>query len=106
MKIKVAVVFGGRSTEHEVSRISAYSIIKNIDKKLFDVVIVGVTKAGEWLPYDGDVEALPDGSWENIAGATGRCSLSKGIDAIMECDVILPVLHGQNGEDGTVQGLF
>ena len=106
MKIKVAVVFGGRSTEHEVSRISAYSIIKNIDKELFDVRMVGVTKAGEWLPYGGDVEALPDGSWENIAGGTGRCSLSKGIDAIMECDVILPVLHGQNGEDGTVQGLF
>jgi len=106
MKKKVAVVFGGRSTEHEVSRISAYSIIKNIDKELFDILIVGVTKQGEWLPYYGDIEALPDGSWERYANAAGRCSLSKGIEAIQTCDVILPVLHGQNGEDGTVQGLF
>lgn len=106
MKKKVAVVFGGRSTEHEVSRISAYSIIKNIDRTLFDVVMIGVTKKGEWLPYNGTIEALPDGSWEKYTEATGRCSLSKGLDAIMECDVILPVLHGQNGEDGTVQGLF
>ncbi len=106
MKKKVAVLFGGRSTEHEVSRISAYSIIKNIDRELFDVVMVGVTKQGEWLPYEGDIEALPDGSWEQAAGAAGRCSLTKGIEAIETCDVILPVLHGQNGEDGTVQGLF
>lgn len=106
MKKKVAVVFGGRSTEHDVSRISAYSIIKNIDRSLFDVVMIGITKKGEWLPYEGSVEALPDGSWENTAKPTGRICLEKGIAALEQCDVILPVLHGQNGEDGTVQGLF
>lgn len=106
MKKKVAVVFGGRSTEHDVSRISAYSIIKNIDRSLFDVVMIGITKKGEWLPYDGPVEALPDGSWEASANPTGRICLEKGIAALETCDVILPVLHGQNGEDGTVQGLF
>ena len=105
-KTKVAVIFGGRSTEHDVSRISAYSIIKNIDRDLFDVVMIGITKQGEWLPYDGSVEALPDGSWEKFANPTGRISLEKGVTAIETCDVILPVLHGQNGEDGTVQGLF
>ena len=57
MKKKVAVVFGGRSTEHDVSRISAYSIIKNIDRSLFDVVMIGITKKGEWLPYEVSVEA-------------------------------------------------
>lgn len=106
MKKKVAVLFGGRSTEHEVSRISAYSIIKHIDKELFDVIMIGVTKQGEWLPYQGDLEALPDGSWERFANPSGKCSLQKGIEALEACDVILPVLHGQNGEDGTVQGLF
>lgn len=106
MKKKVAVVFGGRSTEHDVSRISAYSIIKNIDKSLFDVVMIGITKKGEWLPYSGSIEAIPDGSWENFANPTGRICLEKGIAAMEKCDVILPVLHGQNGEDGTVQGLF
>lgn len=106
MKKKVAVVFGGRSTEHDVSRISAYSIIKNIDTNLFDVVMIGITKKGEWLPYDGDIEAIPDGSWEKTANPTGRICLEKGIAALETCDVILPVLHGQNGEDGTVQGLF
>ena len=106
MKKKVAVIFGGRSTEHEVSRISAYSIIKNIDRELFDIVMIGVTKQGEWLPYNGDIEALPDGSWEKSANPTGCSTLTKGIEAIETCDVILPVLHGQNGEDGTVQGLF
>ena len=106
MKKKVAVVFGGRSTEHDVSRISAYSIIKNIDRSLFDVVMIGITKKGEWLPYEGSVEALPDGSWEKTTNPTGRICLEKGIAALEQCDVILPVLHGQNGEDGTVQGLF
>ncbi len=106
MKKKVAVIFGGRSTEHEVSRISAYSIIKNIDRELFDIVMIGVTKQGEWLPYNGDIEALPDGSWEKSANPTGCSTLTKGNEAIETCDVILPVLHGQNGEDGTVQGLF
>ena len=68
--------------------------------------MIGVTKQGEWLPYNGDIEALPDGSWEKSANPTGCSTLTKGIEAIETCDVILPVLHGQNGEDGTVQGLF
>ncbi len=106
MKKKVAVVFGGRSTEHDVSRVSAYSIIKNIDKTLFDVIMIGITKKGEWLPYTGNVEALLDGSWVDFANPTGHICLEKGIAALEESDVILPVLHGQNGEDGTVQGLF
>ena len=91
-KTKVAVIFGGRSTEHDVSRISAYSIIKNIDRDLFDVVMIGITKQGEWLPYSGSVEALPDGSWEKEANPTGRISLEKGVAAIETCDVITRVV--------------
>lgn len=106
MKKKVAVLFGGCSTEHDISRISAYSIIKNLDKSLYDIVIIGITKQGEWIPFEGDIESLPDGSWEKSVIQTGSFKLSKAIYELEECDVILPVLHGQNGEDGTVQGLF
>ncbi len=106
MKKKVAIVFGGRSTEHAVSCASAYSIAKNIDRELFDTVLIGVTGKGEWLPYRGEEERLLDGSWEKEAGARGICSLSKGIEALEECDAVFPVIHGQNGEDGTVQGLL
>lgn len=104
MKKTIAVVFGGRSTEHKVSCISAHSIINNLDKELFDIVMIGITQEGGWLPYSGPVDNLKDGSWETLAaGSTG---LAAGIAELEKCDCILPVLHGQNGEDGTVQGLF
>lgn len=104
MKKIIAVIFGGRSTEHQVSCISAYSIVKNLDKNLFDVIMIGITQKGDWLPYSGPIEKLKDGSWEEDAiQATG---LAIGIAQLEKCDCILPVLHGQNGEDGTVQGLF
>ena len=104
MKKLIAVVFGGRSTEHHVSCISACSIIESLDKDLFDVIMIGITQDGDWLPYSGPTEKLKDGSWESSATpATGLCA---GIAQLEKCDCILPVLHGQNGEDGTVQGLF
>ncbi|MBE7067467.1 MAG: D-alanine--D-alanine ligase [Ruminococcaceae bacterium] len=117
MKKKIAVVFGGRSTEHEVSRVSAYSIINNLDKDLYEIVQIGVTQQGDWLPYYGPADKLPDGSWEDIArqdAGLADCNdrknckpeLARGIAELEKCDCILPVLHGQNGEDGTVQGLF
>lgn len=106
MKKKVAVIFGGRSTEHDVSRVSAYSVIKNLDKELFEVVVIGITKKGEWAVYTGNIDALADGTWEKSVAFLGKNSLAKGISALEKCDVAFPVLHGLNGEDGTVQGLF
>ena len=112
-KLKLAVIFGGRSTEHAVSCVSASCIINHLDKSKYDIVTVGITYAGDWLPYSGPVELIPGDKWVEFAmkendftPAPGRRHIEKGISAISGCDCIFPVLHGLNGEDGTVQGLF
>lgn len=123
-KIRVAVIFGGQSTEHEVSRVSAESVIKNINRDKFDVVMIGITKEGKWLNYNGPVEKLGSGEWEKIAeqnqiagraqnvlaeSASARSIFdAAGVNTVENkgIDVVFPVLHGANGEDGTIQGLF
>lgn len=124
-KKRIMVVFGGQSTEHEVSRLSATSIINTIDKSKFDIKLVGITKEGRWIPYDGPVEKIASGEWEEIAVSQGFKSISKKeniINAIVSrgassealikdekegpVDIVFPVLHGCKGEDGTIQGLF
>lgn len=125
-KIKVAVVFGGQSTEHEVSRVSAQSVLANIDRRKYDVAMIGITKAGRWLRYNGPIEKIGSGEWERIAVASLESSKCKCIEeengelqvssarSIIDnteadgkpVDVVFPVLHGANGEDGTIQGLF
>lgn len=126
-KIKVTVLFGGQSSEHEVSRISAQCVLENIDRNFFEVQTVGITKAGEWLRYEGDINLIGNGEWENIARsmyqkAIGSGSLNKALSTAPTCmdlvsfkdknnnnagvDVVFPVLHGPNGEDGSVQGLL
>jgi D-alanine-D-alanine ligase len=112
-KITLGILFGGASTEHEVSRISASSVLNNIDMENFEVSLVGIAKNGDWLPYEGSYDKLRDGSWEDEArvfngipiGRSG-VNLINGIKALAGVDVVFPVLHGFNGEDGTVQGLF
>ena len=112
-KLKLAVIFGGRSTEHAVSCVSASCIINHLDKSKYDVVTVGITYAGDWLPYSGPVDLIPGDKWVEYAmkendftPVPGRRHIEKGISAISGCDCVFPVLHGLNGEDGTVQGLF
>lgn len=125
-KLRVGVVFGGRSGEHEVSLLSAASILKAIDRSRFDVVPIGITKQGRWLAA-GDAHNLLNGA----AGAAprplragdpettpGAKLLHEGIPTLMSpmpgpqgpegkaIDVVFPVLHGTFGEDGTIQGLF
>lgn len=114
-KKRVAVIFGGQSTEHEVSRFSAEAVIKNIDKSKFDVAMIGITREGKWLNYDGPVEKIGTGEWQAIAEKgykDGKALLTAGT-AIAQAeqdkksiDVVFPVLHGCNGEDGTIQGLL
>lgn len=104
--MKIAILFGGQSAEHNVSRKSAYSVIKNIDTELFEIVTIGITKKGMWLPYYGAAEAIPDGSWEKSIAYEAQNPIGNCLDIISSCDVVFPVLHGQNGEDGTVQGLL
>lgn len=102
-KIKVAVVFGGQSSEHEVSRVSAESVLKNLDENKYDIIKVGITKEGIWNIYNGAIECIGNGEWEQKAEKTGIGVIE---EVCSRTDVIFPVLHGRYGEDGAIQGLF
>ncbi len=110
----IAVLFGGRSSEHEVSCVSAVTVIKNIDVSEYNVIMIGITKAGKWLLAD-NVEAIENGTWTDskIGAVISPDSSDHGLIITDGAkiskeyiDCIFPVLHGLNGEDGTVQGLF
>ncbi|SFG26949.1 D-alanine--D-alanine ligase family protein [Oribacterium sp. WCC10] len=115
MKKTLLAVFGGRSTEHEVSCKSVVNIVKNIDRDKYDILLVGITKQGEWLLADS-LDEITDGSW--YESKTRACLLpdamlkslmitdENGNTSLRKIDVIFPALHGKNGEDGTIQGLF
>lgn len=114
-KKTVVVVFGGQSSEHEVSRTSAVLMLNALDKEKYQVLPVGITKSGEWLIYNGPVEHVKTGEWEKYGtpvclspDATKKCLLKIVNGSVKEIpvDVIIPVLHGAWGEDGTIQGLF
>jgi D-alanine-D-alanine ligase len=116
-KTTVAVIFGGVSSEHEVSRISAKSVIENINTEKYQIVMLGITKSGVWKLFSGSTDKLPDGSWENDpsnksafispdSSVHGIVVLDGGKTEIIHVDVVFPVLHGANGEDGTMQGLL
>lgn len=114
MKKRILVIFGGQSSEHVVSCMSAVNVIQNIDRDTYDVLIVGITEEGHWLLVDS-VEAIRDESWRNAKiqavlspDATEHSVLimdGGGIEKI-KVDCAFPVLHGLYGEDGTIQGLF
>jgi D-alanine-D-alanine ligase len=110
-KLRVGVLFGGKSGEHEISLRSARSILKAIDRKKYEVVELGISKAGRWLP-SGEAQLLLDSQVsEARPGAPGSGGLSIAAAAAEPelgtgLDVVFPVLHGTFGEDGTVQGLF
>ena len=67
-KTTAAVIFGGVSSEHDVSLVSAKSVIDNIPRDKYNVIMLGITKKGRWILYSGSTDKLPDGSWENDAG--------------------------------------
>lgn len=109
-KTRVAVIFGGRSGEHEVSLMSARSVVGVLDPEKYDVLPVGITMTGTWVVGD-DPDALMEEMSEGgpDAGSTSAeimDSLADVLAATSEADVIFPVLHGPYGEDGTIQGLF
>ncbi len=113
--MRIGVIFGGKSGEHEVSLMSATSIINAIDKSKYDIVQIGITKEGEWLLYEGSCEHIETGQWQKIAEEALRANpnqyridvLGAGGHSLKEIiDFALPILHGPNGEDGTIQGLF
>ena len=116
--INALILFGGVSSEHDVSTVSACSVIKNVPTDKYNVIKVGITKDGRWFKYDGDVNNLPDDRWledkENLAKAIISPDRNDhgilvfrnyGVETI-RIDVCFPVLHGKNGEDGTIQGFL
>lgn len=116
-KLSVCILFGGVSPEHEVSLRSAESVLNNIDKEKYHVFPVGITKKGDWILFTGsDYSMLPTGEWESFEGnrraaispVRGQGLLSFEGDCVVRerIDVVFPVLHGENGEDGAMQGLL
>lgn len=111
--MKIGILFGGKSEEHEVSCISAHSIYKNIDKDKFQVYLIGITKQGKFKHFTGSEDMLLDCTWENSVGNDVVDILGNdnpvGIyakDMSVELDCIFPVLHGPYGEDGRIQGIL
>jgi len=122
-RTRVAVVYGGRSSEHAISCVSAGSILRNLDPERFEVVAVGITPDGSWVLTDVRPEtlAITDGRLPEVSGTSGAeltlpadprhrgqlVSLGRGAGEILTAvDVVFPVLHGPYGEDGTIQGLL
>ena len=121
-KLRVGVIFGGRSGEHEVSIRSARAIVESIDRKKFDVVPIAITKEGKWLPPTHSAQLLPAAVQPLLASSatTGDVALlgdpsHKGLISLHsnsqplvaeKLDVVFPALHGTYGEDGTLQGLL
>lgn len=122
MRKKIAVLFGGCSPEHGVSLQSAHSVLTAIDKTRYEVIPLGITKDGEWFRYYGDYQKIEDGTWCDNAANLAPVAISQnrknpglieftGNESVkgyvsISLDAAFPVLHGRNGEDGTVQGLF
>ena len=115
MKKNIAVIFGGQSTEHEVSCKSAYNVVSLIDRDLWNIVLIGITKEGRWVNTE-KLESLKDGSWTQSEvsvqlspDATKKCVVMTApgkAQSEIPLDVVWPVLHGKYGEDGTIQGLL
>ncbi len=115
-KIKVGVIFGGRSGEHEVSLVSAQSVIKTLDRNKYDVIPIGISKQGLWLTGNDAMKYLKTGQGENISqNFISPEPDTKEIVKVLNnkpktiqklLDVVFPLLHGPYGEDGAIQGLF
>ena len=113
-KLNVGVLFGGRSGEHEVSIVSARSVIEALDKSKYNVIPMGITKKGQWIAGPDSVKLLEEGKDpENLEILTPDPTKRELVpidpkkpSETKKIDVILPILHGPYGEDGTVQGLF
>jgi len=134
-KIRVAVIFGGRSGEHEVSLSSAQSVMAALDPAKYEVVPIGITRRGTWIAGEGTLQALmtedfsttrqaaifadpskqgvwsapalpPESGGADTAHGLAAASRAERLEALSRVDVVFPVLHGTFGEDGTVQGLL
>ena len=113
-RLRILVLFGGCSSEHEVSLQSAHGVLTHMDPERYCPIPVGITREGAWYVYTGPLDAIPGGRWQREAACV-PCTLrlDRGNQALVlldgsglevAFDLAFPVLHGRNGEDGTVQG--
>ena len=116
-KLSVCVLFGGISPEHDVSLRSARAVLEHMNPEKYNIFPVGITREGDWILFGGtDYSLLPDERWQKFPGnrratispVRGQGLLSFEGDCVVRerIDVVFPVLHGENGEDGSVQGLL
>ena len=117
-KLKVLVLFGGQSPEYDISCISATSVLKNLDTDKYKISTIGITKKGEWFLYTGKVDNIENGTWKKDKKHLKKAIISpdakdKAVIVFdkekikkIKPDIVFPVLHGEYGEDGTIQGLL
>ena len=113
-KKAVCVIFGGEASEHEISCVSGTTVLNNIDRDIYDVTMIGITRGGKWLLVD-NISDITDGTWTNNNKTAvilpDKCSHGIFINDgkrsyIKHIDIVFPVLHGLYGEDGTIQGIL
>lgn len=116
-RLNIAILFGGCSPEYSVSLQSACSVIQHIDTDKYMPVLIGISSKGDWYRFDGDIKKIAGDTWYNPSDCLpAMISPDRGAHALLvfhpdrvaklQIDAAFPVLHGKNGEDGTVQGLF
>lgn len=110
----VAVLFGGCSSEHEISKISAATVMSAMSPEKYFIMPVYITRDGRWLLYDGHIDSFKSVQWEKLgtpavlspdASHHGLLRIVGGKVKVIPVDAVFPVLHGRNGEDGSIQGL-
>lgn len=117
-KMELLILFGGVSSEHEISRLSTASVLNNINENKYNITQIGITKDGRWMLTNASPEEISDGSWETREdNRNAAVSPDRSVHGIIieeddgslsrkRVDVVFPVMHGQNAEDGTMQGLL
>lgn len=103
---RVAVIFGGRSGEHEVSLVSARSVMAALDRDRWEPIPFGVTRSGQWMTPEATQAVLDAGQPSFTAGGAPLLTATGALRALAACDVAFPLIHGTNGEDGTLQGFL
>lgn len=115
-KKTIAIIFGGKSSEYSVSLESVYSVLSNIDTTKYEVYMIGINQKGEWKHFEGDISRIQNDTWDSqtlhsvyiCPDPTRHCLIEMIDEKICKVyiDAILPILHGKNGEDGTIQGII
>ena len=115
MKKTIAILFGGQSSEYSVSLQSAAAVIRAIDTEIYDLLLIGIDPKGKWFHFQGNIDEIETDTWKQHAtpaflspdtSVHGIVEIHSNDIKIYKIDVAFPVLHGKNGEDGTVQGLL